>query len=108
MNTDEHSEKIAELLYGFIDQLTLGQYPTFYFSADVLETTPRTILARYKAYFLDPEELSTIPDGLNYEEKSAKLEWPTGWPRPLFGLSADTIASNLAAHASSACRFSRS
>ena len=77
MNTDEHSEKIAELLYGFIDQLTLGQYPTFYFSADVLETTPRTILARYKAYFLDPEELSTIPDGLNYEEKSAKLEWPT-------------------------------
>ena len=80
------TEKLTQLIGRYLFDLTLGDYPTPHCDVEILETTPTSIIARWKAQFLLPDRLPgedgllpglTIPERLCFEEKTVKLEWPT-------------------------------
>src|SRR5262249_21106020 len=86
MEPTERSEALTQLIWEYLFNITCGEYPTFRCDAEILETTPTSIVARWKAQFLLPDQLPgedgllpglTIPERLCFEEKTVKLEWPT-------------------------------
>ena len=86
MKAAERSEKITQLIWQYVENATLGEYQTFRCDAEILDTTPISIVARWKAQFLLPDLPRGgdgllpglfIPAFLCFEEKTVKLEWPT-------------------------------
>ena len=86
METTERSEKLTQLIWQYLFDVTHGEYPTFRCDAEILETTSTSIVARWNEQFLPPYQMPgedgllpglTIPECLWFEEKTIKLEWPT-------------------------------
>jgi hypothetical protein len=82
MSSEERSEKLTQLIGQYLFDLTLGEYPTFQCDAEILETTPTSLVTRWSSQFILPENDRvlpglSIPEKLCFEEKTAKLEWPT-------------------------------
>jgi hypothetical protein len=82
MKTAERSEKLTRLIGELLDSMTGGYDPGICGEAEILETSPTSIVARWKAQFLLDEDERllpglSIPERLCFEEKTMKLEWPT-------------------------------
>ena len=83
MPSDERSQKVASLVRDSVFEATLAEEPILTFAADILRSTPTTVVARWMATILIIEEEPNerclpgmlISRDACYEERTFALTW---------------------------------